>query len=161
MDLPPPQYTLSIISLVRPPWYASPITSPTPPPYTSSTVGLIPSPQYASPAMSLITPLSCRCGSIYRISPEVDEWIKSTAPMPYLYYCTKISHLANTANAHIKARATGYNKSGFTAASLPRAWLARQWMSSKVRLKSLPAAVVHDIVKPPYYLARMAKSVGK
>lgn len=139
-----------------PPSYKSYIIEPTSPPQcASSAVGSVPQPQHISSTVNSIPPFYYPFGSVYGISPEVDEWITDTAPDLYLYSCAKISYLTNAAKMH---------KSKLTPLSMTRVAL-RLVLRSRERdcpspgyrptigLGSLPAAVVHDIVK---HLARVA-----
>ena len=173
-SIPPHQYASFIISSIPPPQYTSSITESTPPPrYISSITESTPPPQYASPtedsvprteySVDTIPPLYYAFESVCGISPEVDEWIRGTAPEPYLHSCEKISHLANTANIH---------KSKLMRLAMTRLALRlvlgsheRDWRDPKslriLGLRSLPGAIVHDIIKPPCYLARMAIAISQ
>ena len=163
-SIPPHQYASFIMSSIPPPQYTSSITESTPPPqYTSPTEDSVPRTEYISSAVDTIPPLYYAFESVCGISPELDEWIRGTAPERYLHSCEKISYLTNTANIH---------KSKLMRLAMTRLALRlvlgsheRDWRDPKslrlLGLKSLPGAIVHDIIKPPYYLARMAIAISQ
>ena len=108
--------------------------------------------------VNTILPFYYSFESVYGISPEVNEWITGTAPELYLYSCGKISYLTNIVNIH---------KSKLTPLAMTRLALQlvlypreRDWRDPEslrmLGLRSLPAAIVYNIIKPPYHLARMA-----
>jgi hypothetical protein len=148
---PPPHYTSSIIESSPPLQHALPI------------LGSVPPHQYTPSTGNSIPPFYYAFESVYGISAEVDEWITGTAPECYLHSCANISYLTNTATMH---------KSKLTLLAMTRAVLRltlrsreRDWPHPRYRpmtgLRLLPVAIVHNIVKPPYHLARMVIAISQ
>ena len=113
--------------------------------------------------MSSIQPPPYGHGAVYGISTQVDEWITGQAPSPYLNSCAKTSHLTNMATIH-KSKLSPLAE---TRDTLQQVFCSRERGRPNyeylrlIRLKSLPTAIVHDLVKPPYYLARMAVALSR
>lgn len=89
--------------------------------------------------------------SVFGISHQVDEWIAGKTPYCYLNSCEEIYRLANTARRH-RSKLTPLSS---TRQAIDNAFYSCQLLRV-VGVISLPTAIVHDIVKPPYHLTRMA-----
>ncbi len=90
------------------------------------------------------------------ISHLVDEWIAGKTPYCYLDSCEKLFHLTNTVKRH---------KSRLTLLPSTREAVVSVFSSHRslrvVGLISLPAAIIHDIVKPSYHISRMAIALSQ
>ncbi|KAH9205163.1 hypothetical protein DL95DRAFT_417643 [Leptodontidium sp. 2 PMI_412] len=84
------------------------------------------------------------------MSDEIDAWIAGRIPYCYLNSCEQVYHLTNTARRH--RRKLTQVLSVITAAKNASSYHQRL---RTVGLTSLPAAIVHDVVAPPYHLTQM------
>jgi hypothetical protein len=108
--------------------------------------------------MNSITPPVYGYRAVCGISPKVDEWITGQAPDSYLISCAKTSLLTNKA-AIYKSKLTPLAE---TRDALKQVFLScgrgksnSEWLRG-MALMRIPGAIMHDLVKPPYYVARMA-----
>ena len=117
----------------------------------------------SSSIMNSIPPPPYGCGAVYGISSEIDELIIGKAPKDYLHSMARISRLTNTARRYrlkMTSLAATREALGQVFCSSEQGWpnpeLVRQ-----LGLRSLPSAIFHDIVKPPYHLARMTVALSQ
>ncbi|KAH6704169.1 hypothetical protein BKA61DRAFT_581411 [Leptodontidium sp. MPI-SDFR-AT-0119] len=107
-------------------------------------------PAYDSSLEDINPPAYCY-GTLIGMSDEIDAWIAGRIPYCYLNSCKKVYHLTDTARRHRRK-----------LTQVPSVIEAAKYASSchqrlrTVGLASLPAAIVHDVVAPPYHLTQMA-----
>ncbi|CZT07005.1 uncharacterized protein RAG0_12590 [Rhynchosporium agropyri] len=89
-------------------------------------------------------------GTLIGISDDIDAWITGRAPYCYLNSCEQVYLLTNTARRH--RRKLSEVLSLIDTAKNVSSYYQRL---RTVGLTSMSAAIVHDIVSPPYHLTHM------
>ncbi|KAK0113121.1 hypothetical protein ONS95_014825 [Cadophora gregata] len=112
-------------------------------------------PAYDFPSEYINPPAYCY-GSLFGISDDIDAWIAGRTPYCYLSSCEQVYHFTNTARRHRRklTQVPSVIEAVRNASSAHRR-LRTVW------LKSLPAAIIHDFVAPPYHLTQMAISLSR
>jgi hypothetical protein len=110
----------------------------------------VPPPAYDFSLEDINPPEYCY-GSLFGVSHEIDGWIAGRTPYCYLNSCEQVYHLTNTARRH----RTKLTQVPSIIEAIKNASSSHQRLQV-VGLMSLPAAIVHDVIAPPYYLTQMA-----
>jgi hypothetical protein len=97
----------------------------------------VPPPAYDFSLEDINPPEYCY-GSLFGVSHEIDGWIAGRTPYCYLNSCEQVYHQVPSIIEAIKNASSSHQR------------------LQVVGLMSLPAAIVHDVIAPPYYLTQMA-----
>lgn len=112
-------------------------------------------PAYDSPSAHIDPPAYCY-GSLFGMSDEIDTWIAGRTPYCYLNSCEQVYHLTDTARQHRRK----LTQVPSVIAAVKNASSSHQPLRT-VWLMSLPAAIIHDVVAPPYHLTQMAIALSR